>query len=154
MQVWARRHPSLPVAALPYSADMHLLMQCASAVVTRGGTGTTSEAIISGCPVIFNALGYYMPQEWITVRYARRHGFSQEIHRADDLPAILARWAGNPEILRKIRASLAACCPAAHPTDILRMVATLGGETNAAPPAPQKQAARIKDHAEPGPFFS
>ena len=51
-----------------------------SAVVARPGTGTTSEAIISGCPIIFNTLGGFMPQEWITMRYAQRHEFAATVH--------------------------------------------------------------------------
>ena len=77
---------SFPVLALPHSHMMHLLMQTADAVVGRPGTGTTSEAIISGCPIIFNALGGFMPQEWITMRYAQRHGLAETVHRATDLP--------------------------------------------------------------------
>jgi processive 1,2-diacylglycerol beta-glucosyltransferase len=130
VEAWARRHKGLlPVVALPHSHEMHLLMQCASAIVGRAGTGTTSEAIISGCPMIFNALGGFMPQEWITMGYARRHGIAEPaLHRPDTLPKILARWAAEPERLEKLRHNLELCRPAQHPTDILRMVAATAAD--------------------------
>ena len=116
---------------------MHLLMQAADAVVGRPGTGTTSEAIISGCPIIFNALGGFMPQEWITMRYARRHGLEQTIYRPSDLPPILGGWRAEPGRLAEQRQRMLDCRPLAHPTDILRLVgdcaATLPPEPAPAP---------------------
>ena len=62
------------IRALGYRDDMFELMQIADAVVARPGTGTTSEAIMAGCPLLLNTLGGIMPQEWITVKYLRSHG--------------------------------------------------------------------------------
>jgi processive 1,2-diacylglycerol beta-glucosyltransferase len=122
VEVWARSHHAFPVVALSHSTEMHLLLQCASAVVARPGTGTTSEAIVSGCPLIFNALGGFMPQEWITMRFAERHQIAQTVHRADELPPILLSWAKNPELLDQVRERVVDCRPRAHPTRILRLV--------------------------------
>ena len=113
---------------------MHLLMQVASAVVGRPGTGTTSEAIIAGCPIIFNALGGFMPQEYITLRYARRHGIASEVYQPDQLAAILARWASHPNDLAVLRRRLLECVPEAHPRDILRLVADQAAQLPPEPP--------------------
>ena len=101
---WARLNAkAFPVLGLPHSHMMHLLMQAADAVLGRPGTGTTSEAIISGCPIIFNAVGGFMPQEWITMRYARRHGLAETVYRAEQLPPILAGWQADPARLAALR---------------------------------------------------
>ena len=156
VRAWARAHPVLPVVALPHSHMMHLLMQSASAIVARPGTGTTSEAIISGCPIIFNNLGGFMPQEWITLRYAKRHGFAAEIHRPSGLPDLLARWAEQPEEYEAVRRHMIECRPSQRPTDVLRMVSDLAADLPPAPPmrtritdgGPNKRTKRRGD--EPG----
>ena len=135
VQTWARQNPALPVLALPHSHEMHILMQVADTVVGRPGTGTTSEAIISGCPVIFNTLGGFMPQEWITMRFAHRHQFAEEAHRADRLPAILARWQADPEQYARLRRQIIDCRPRAHPRDILDLVAGVAKAVQRPPPA-------------------
>ena len=136
---WARLNArAFPVLALPHSHMMHLLMQAADAIVGRPGTGTTSEAIISGCPIIFNAVGGFMPQEWITMRYARRHRLAETVLRPTDLPAILAGWRAEPEKLAALRQAMLDCRPQAHPTDILRLV---GNRAATLPPEPPRQGA-------------
>ena len=147
---WGRRHKGvLPVLALPHSHMMHLLMQAASAVVGRPGTGTTSEAIISGCPIIFNALGGFMPQEYITLRYARRHGIAAEVYRPDDLPTILARWSSHPNDLAVLRRRLLECVPTAQPRDILRMVADQASHLPPEPPHHGPRAPYVQLEEDP-----
>ena len=128
-------NPALPVLALPHSHMMHLLMQASSAIVARPGTGTTSEAIISGCPIIFNTLGGFMPQEWITLRYAQRHGFDTRAYRADDLPAILAAGATHRSTYAGPAPPSGRLPPAAHPRDILRLVSDWPRRCRPDPPA-------------------
>ncbi len=158
---WAKDHPSLPVLALPHSHMMHLLMQASSAIVARPGTGTTSEAIVSGCPIIFNNLGGFMPQEFITLRFAKRHAFGTEIYRPSHLPTILARWAERPEEYVRVKQSLVASRPSQHPTDVLRMIVDLAADLP--PPVPpatpasaarQKEGGRRTDRDEPGWYAS
>ena len=139
VQTWARQNPALPVLALPHSHEMHILMQVADTVVGRPGTGTTSEAIISGCPIIFNTLGGFMPQEWITMRFAHRHQFAAEAHRADALPAILARWQVAPEQYARLRRQIVECRPRAHPRDILDLVAGVAKGVQRPPSASSQQ---------------
>ncbi len=151
---WGRRHAAvLPVLALPHSHMMHLLMQVSSAVVGRPGTGTTSEAIISGCPILFNCLGGFMPQEFITLRYARRHGIAQEVYRADHLPEILARWAAHPEEEAAVRRRMQECVPQAHPRDILQLVADQAAHTPE-PAAPEGPRAPYVQLLEEDPRYS
>ena len=141
VRAWGKANPSVPVLPLPHSNMMHLLMQASSVIVARPGTGTTSEAIISGCPIIFNNLGGFMPQEWITLRYAHRHGFDTRAYRPADLPGILRRWHDAPETYETIRRHLLESRPAEHPRDVLRMVNNLamtlpGVASPSRPPAP------------------
>ena len=159
MRAWSKEHPSFPVLPLPHSHMMHLLMQASDAIVARPGTGTTSEAIISGCPIIFNNLGGFMPQEWITLRFAKQHGFGTEIHRPSNLPDILARWAQQPEEYARIKQRLVESRPPQHPTDVLRTVAELASDlppatSPAAAPADtleeSERAKRHTDRDEPG----
>ncbi len=128
VEVWSRSHHAFKVVALSHSTEMHLLLQCASAVVARPGTGTTSEAIVSGCPLIFNALGGFMPQEWITMRFAERHQIAEIVHTASALPAILTRWAAKPDLLNEVRERVTDCRPRAHPTRILRLVQNVAAD--------------------------
>ena len=145
IRAWAKEHPDLPVLALPHSHMMHLLMQASDAIVARPGTGTTSEAIISGCPIIFNNLGGFMPQEWITLRYAKQHGFGTAIHRPSNLPAILARWARQPEEYARIKQRLIESRPPQHPTDVLRTVAELAADLPPAPPHASAPTSRLDE---------
>ena len=138
---------------------MHLLMQASSAIVARPGTGTTSEAIISGCPIIFNSLGGFMPQEWITMRYAQRHGFAVQIRRPGNLPGILARWAERPDEYETVRRRMIECRPSQRPTDVVRMVADLAADLPTSPPlrtrasdGTNKRTNRRADGDEPGWF--
>mgnify|MGYP001271189663 CR=1 FL=1 len=76
----------LTVRALGQQDDMRSLMTLSDAIVARPGTGTTSESILTGCPIIFNTLGGIMPQECITVRYMRARGIEAPlIRRPSDL---------------------------------------------------------------------
>ena len=92
VESWQSEHTEIPVKALGYTRDMARIFQCVSAIVARPGTGTTSEAIVSGCPVIFNGIGGIMPQEWITVKFFKQYKVSAVIRRPRQLPAIVDRW--------------------------------------------------------------
>lgn len=147
VQHWVRDHRAQHVRVLPRDIDMGQLMQCVSAVVTRPGTGTTSEAILSGCPLLFNCLGGLMPQELITVKFCRKRGLSELIHRPQDLSRLVRQWAGNPEMLRAIRQRMRAVRPAGHPLEILESVTAVAAapfttDSTVAAPIPVVEAAR------------
>ncbi len=126
---WGMAHPVVPVRAIEFTDKMAELLQCVSAVVARPGTGTTSEAMLSGCPIIFNGLGGVMPQEMVTVKFAAAHGFARVLQRAHDLPALLEPLMATPEALTEVRATMSAARPPGMPRDILEMVT---GVTHAA----------------------
>ncbi|MFH1067559.1 MAG: glycosyltransferase [bacterium] len=122
---WARLHSGFPVKAMAYTDDMPRILGAASAIVARPGTGTTSEAILSGCPLIFNGLGGVMPQEGITVKFCRKYGLGQMARRARDLPVIVAEWMRHPERLEEIRRRMAEIRPKNHPLNIFEKLAEL-----------------------------
>ena len=120
---WGRHASAVKLKALRYRRDMSLLLRAVSAVVSRPGTGTTSEAIMSGCPLILNGIGGIMPQESITVRYGVRHGIARTIGRAGEVAEILDAWEQNPHELGELEKNLRDRYPARHPRDILERAA-------------------------------
>ncbi len=65
------RHRIIP---LMYRSDMAAILRAVDLAFVRPGTGTTSECIVCGCPVVFNGIGGVMPQERITVKYLQALG--------------------------------------------------------------------------------
>lgn len=126
IQEWSDQYPDFPVKTLGYCDNMHTLLQCASAIVARPGTGTTSEAILSRCPIIFNGLGGIMPQEFITVKFARRHGFAYVVNQPVQLPFIIERMNRREGLTDRIRNKMATVSPDRRPVDILQRVRSLG----------------------------
>lgn len=123
---WARAQDAFAVRALPYCDRMPELLRAASALIARPGTGTTSEAILCGCPLIFNGIGGVMPQERITLEFARARGFGRRLKRPSQLPGLLRPLMQGDARLRSERVALQAARPAEHPLDFLRMVHELG----------------------------
>ena len=115
---WRPRRSGVSLTALPYTREMPRLMRAVDALVSRGGSGTTSEAIRSGCPIIVNALGGVMPQEGVTLRYLERFGIGRRVRRAAELPALLraALEAGEAE---RERGRMAQALPPGDPRGIL-----------------------------------
>lgn len=116
---WARCQSTVTVRPLRYTREMARWIQISSAIVARPGTGTTSEAIQSGCPMIHNGLGGIMPQEWITVKYAWRHGISETVRKASQLPGIVRLWMEEPSRLQQVRDRMRVALPAGTPPEII-----------------------------------
>ncbi|MDE1171172.1 MAG: glycosyltransferase [Verrucomicrobium sp.] len=114
--------PGLTIRALPSTDRMALLMRKAGAIVARPGSGTTNEAIQSGCPLIFNRLGGLMPQEIITQKFCEKHGLSAGINDAASLARLLREWIDNPELPRGMADRMRAARPRQHPTGILALL--------------------------------
>ena len=121
IDAWASQQNQLTIRTLGYQEAMFPLMQSVDGIVARPGTGTTSEAILAGCPIYQNALGGIMPQEWITVKYLRAQGVAAPlIRRADDLVPMLRPHLHSDAAQQEARAKLAALRPEPEPPDILR----------------------------------
>ena len=117
----SRRNPSngVRVKAVGYTEEMPDLLASADAVVTRGGAGTTSEAVIAGCMPVMNQIGGTMPQEYLTVRYLKTKGLHRPVARPGDIVPILARWLDQPETFAADRQALADAVPPGSPRQIL-----------------------------------
>jgi len=117
---WADRQGSFTLKALPFTNDMPNLLRLASAVVARAGATTAGEALLSGCPIIFNALGGMMPQEIPTWRYFKARNTGTVIYRPGAITAILRRWLDDPEGYAALRERLKPLRHAVTPEAALR----------------------------------
>lgn len=142
---WAKANPSARVRLLPHNTNVGQLMRSVSAIVARPGTGTTSEAIVSRCPLLLNSLGGIMPQERITVKFCRSHGVAQLVHSPEELAGIVTEWRNRPELPAAIRRAMQRACPPLHPSDIVKTIARLGVRADSISEAriPVLEAARI-----------
>jgi processive 1,2-diacylglycerol beta-glucosyltransferase len=149
VETWAERNPELRVRVFGHNADVAALMRAASAVVARPGTGTTSEAIVSGCPLLLNCIGGTMPQERITIRFCRNHGLAQTLERAQQLPGLLRAWIERPELAGQIRERMRAVRPAGDPLGILRALTAGTTGAGAAPAVQPMRNAQQTDRVWP-----
>lgn len=132
LRALAESMPHLTICPLGYQEDMFRLLRCSDAIVARPGTGTTSEAILAGCPIIFNTLGGVMPQEWITVKYLRAHGLNRgRIRKPADLIRELNVLTRSPEALEQAKQSMKALQPENTPKDIMQYLIELIREPDA-----------------------
>jgi len=115
---WRPRRSGISLTALPYTREMPRLLNAVDALVSRGGSCTTSEALRSGCPIIVNALGGVMPQEGVTLRYLERFGIGRRVRRAAELPAVLRAALEAGEVERE-RGRMAQALPPGDPRGIL-----------------------------------
>ena len=122
LDAWRQAHPALRMTILPFSDEMHLLLQAASAVVTRPGTTTSAEAVHLGCPIVFNRIGGAMPQELCTLRYFRARGVAVEIGSATQLGPILGTWLDRPLEYRRHRERFRALRLRDDPEALIRAV--------------------------------
>jgi UDP-N-acetylglucosamine:LPS N-acetylglucosamine transferase len=99
VQAWAVAHPELAVQALGFQGpeQMVALYRRAWAMVARPGARTATEALLLGCPLVFNTYGTTMPQEWLARRYFRSRGLERSIDRPDQLASLVAAWLDRPE---------------------------------------------------------
>lgn len=122
---WAKQHPELPTRAMGYTNAMARILHSASALVARPGTGSTSEAILAGCPIIFNRIGGVMPQEWITIKYFRKRGMARVIKKPSDLPRIVKDLARHSQRWEKTQQFMRQLHPRKTPRDILKKLQQL-----------------------------
>ncbi len=125
IEAWAKAHPQIPVCALPYQSRMKRVMECADAIFARPGTGTTSEAILAGIPIIFNGIGGVMPQEYITAKFARTKFETHVVRRPGQLTGIIDDWMKNPTRVTSAKEGAASARPCGHPRTILERLCQL-----------------------------
>lgn len=131
VQAMQQKLPSLPIRPLGYQEDMFPLMQACDAIFARPGTGTTSESIMAGCPILFNVIGGIMPQEWITVKYLRSRGIEAPLNKnASSLLNTLRPLVQNPETYTKAKLAMSNLKPAHQPTDIFQFIIELVKRTS------------------------
>ena len=121
IEAWARAHPELSVTVLGFQGPeaMVALYRRAWALVARPGARTATEALLLGCPLIFNVMGSTMPQEALARRYFRQRGLETVIRRPKDLRAVVQRWLSEPQLLQEQRRRLREQRLAADPDAVL-----------------------------------
>jgi processive 1,2-diacylglycerol beta-glucosyltransferase len=97
LETWAAKESPLAVRFLSFTDRMPDLLRASSAVLARAGATTAGEALLCGCPVIFNGLGLMMPQELPTWRYFRERGIGSVAFHAGAIRDQLAAWLANPD---------------------------------------------------------
>ena len=143
LATWQAAHPEFRVAALPYTKQMHHLLQVASAVVARPGTTTSAEALQLGCPIIFNRIGGTMPQEYCTLRYFRMKRLSPEIRSPRDLAKRLAPWLDQPSSYARYLAQFRAARTDDDPETLVATILGKGDPSRAIQAFSRKHAKRV-----------
>lgn len=102
---WGERHPQLRLQTLGFQgpAQMASLYRSAWAHVARPGARTATEALLLGCPLIFNCIGTAMPQELLAPRYYAARDLAVSIRRPMELARIVQSWLLQPEQYQALR---------------------------------------------------
>jgi len=125
LQAWRTKARHIKLTPLGYTRNMHEVMRAVTAIVARPGTGTTSEAVVSNCPIIFNGMGGVMPQERITLKWAEAHGFGHPLTNPYDLVTVARHIVNSPHWAEAQQARLREANPIHHPDDILEKCRSL-----------------------------
>ena len=104
---WSAAHPELQVEALGFQGPeaMAALYRRAWALVARPGARTATEALVSGCPLVFNVYGGTMPQELLARRHFRARGVEVVIRSPRQLAALVTDWLDQPRHPAALRAA-------------------------------------------------
>ena len=119
VQQWGERAEYVEVRPLARREDMRRLIRSVDLLMARPGTGTTSEAIICGTPIIFNGIGGVMPQEYLTVKFARQVGFGPVVYWPYQLARLMDRISADASLLPGWQAAVESARPREHPRLIL-----------------------------------
>jgi len=122
LRQWDRDHPELHLYAECFSERMHLLIQAADAVVTRGGANTAAEALYFGRPLLFNPFGGIMPQEYCTVRYFTAKGAGVLLRDRTHFRDVVELWSARGPAFQGVMSCLDALREGDHPDALLRAV--------------------------------
>ena len=125
LEAWAAAHPQLPLRALGFQGPeaMVALYRSAWAMVARPGARTATEALVLGCPLIFNVIGTAMPQELLALRYFHDRGLDTVMRRPAELAAVVGSWLAEPQryalLRQRMQEHRLRCDPAAVVQDLL-----------------------------------
>jgi len=87
--------------------------------VARAGATTAGEALLCGCPIIFNGLGGVMPQELPTWRWFHARGIGVGALMAGGVREEAVRWLERPTELSAMRERMARVCDSRTPQQSL-----------------------------------
>ena len=136
---WQKKNADFDCHITGYTNEIHLYMQAADFVITRGGTTTCAEALHFKCPIVFNGIGGVMPQEKLTVKYFLQDNAAVKIAKAQDLERLLAEWYRSPERFADLRRRFATMAFRDDPRDTVRLLVELAREA-----ATGKQQPRLR----------
>jgi processive 1,2-diacylglycerol beta-glucosyltransferase len=125
---WRATHPNFDCHIEGYSDIVHLHMQAADAIVTRGGTTTCAKALHFKCPIIFNAFGGIMPQEELTWKFFRNGAASEKIEDASDFAHLIDRWMADRASYDRVRENFLKLRYEEDPTILLEEVVGLANQ--------------------------
>lgn len=123
VEAFAARHKGpLVVRALTHTENMAAIKGLASVIVARPGTGTTSEAIQLGIPLIHNGIGGAMPQELITLKYCKRHHCAMLGSNAQQIANLILSLHDDPRELALFAERMQQARPPGNPEAICRWI--------------------------------
>ncbi len=124
IQHWAEQHPGLAVEALDFQGPeaMARLYGSAMAMVSRPGARTATEALVAGCPLIFNHYSLTMPQELLAQRYFRAHELETSIRTPRQLAEVIGIWLDQPDVYLRLREQYRAHQLSSDPSNILEQI--------------------------------
>jgi len=102
LEAWAAKESPLAVRFLSFTDRMPELLRASTAVVARAGATTAGEALLCGCPALFNGLGLMMPQELPTWRYFRKRGIGSVAFHAHAIRDQVANWLIHPDLFETL----------------------------------------------------
>jgi len=127
---WRAENPELNCYIEGYSENVHLLVQCSDAIVTRGGTTSCAKALHFRCPIVFNAFGGIMPQESLTWKFFRNGAQSEKIQNASDFEVIIDRWMTSPASYEIYREAFLTIRYEEDPTKVIDELVDLASSVN------------------------
>lgn len=125
---WKDQNPQFSCNITGYTNEVHLYMQAADFVITRGGTTTCAEALHFECPIVFNGFGGVMPQEKLTVKYFMQDNAAESISKPEDLERLLANWYRSPDRFYDLKRRFSKMRFKDDPRDTVRLLVDLARE--------------------------
>jgi len=129
---WKGRNPDFSCEIVAYTKELHLCMQVADFVITRGGTTTCAEALHFSCPIVFNGFGGVMPQETLTVKYFMQDKAAELVSKPGELQRLLSRWNRSPRLFAGLRSRFLSMRFEDDPAATVRMLVDLAREAASA----------------------